>query len=70
MSHTLTIPRKLSSVGEEIPHELGAQMIKDYRTANPGRETGNYIGREIIEKILSQPGCVGINFYKVFCLGV
>jgi hypothetical protein len=64
MSQALTIRKNLASVGEEIPHELGATMIKDYQTTNPGKELGNYIGREIIEKILAQPGCVGINFYN------
>lgn len=64
MSQALTIRKNLASIGEEIPHELGATMIKDYQTANPGKELGNYIGREIIEKILAQPDCVGINFYN------
>lgn len=64
MSQTIVTPRTLASIGEEIPHELGARMIKDYQEKNPGKEIGNFIGREIIEEILAQPDCVGINFYN------
>jgi hypothetical protein len=54
----------LTMVGEEISHELGAKMVKDFQDQNPSDSIGNYIGRNIIEKILEQPGCVGIRFYN------
>src|SRR5688572_18373456 len=54
----------LSIIGEEINHELGAKMVKDFQDANPHEEIGNYIGREILEKILNQPDCMGIRFYN------
>lgn len=52
-----------ANVGEHIGYELGAKMIKDYFDQH--KETGyQFIGRNIIEKILAQPGCIGINLFK------
>ncbi|MEJ7766178.1 MAG: hypothetical protein WKF89_00095 [Chitinophagaceae bacterium] len=51
-------------VGEEISHELGAKMVKDFQDANPQEITANDIGRNIIDSILAQPGCAGIRFYN------
>lgn len=56
--------RDLTMIGEEISHELGAKMIKDYQVANPTDVKGYFIGRTIIEQMLVQPGCVGIRFYN------
>ncbi len=53
-----------ATVGEEISHELGAKMVKDFQDAHPEDVTANYIGRNILENILSQPGCAGIRFYN------
>lgn len=58
------IKKNLASVGEEISHELGAKMVKDYIDANPNDVKAYYIGRNIIEEILAQPSCVGIRFYN------
>ena len=54
------LQKDLTKVGEEISHELGAQMIKDYQLANPTDVKTLFMGREIIEQILAQPGCAGI----------
>ena len=52
-----------ANVGEHIGYELGAKMIKDYFDQH--QETGyQFIGRNIIEKILAQPGCIGINLFR------
>jgi len=56
--------KNLKLVGEEISHELGAKMVKDFQDENPTENTANYIGRNIIERILAQPGCEGIRFYN------
>ena len=53
-------------IGEEISHELGAQMIKDYQVANPTDVHVYTIGRNIIDQILAQPGCVAIKFYNAY----
>lgn len=57
-------PKNLKMVGEEISHELGAKMVKDFQDENPTEITANYIGRNILERILAQPGCEGIRFYN------
>ncbi len=54
----------LTMVGEEISHELGAKMVKDFQDKNPDDVIANYIGRNIIEQILAQTDCVGIRFYN------
>jgi predicted alternative tryptophan synthase beta-subunit len=66
MMQTEFAQKTIAQVGEAITHELGAQMITDYQAANP-TDTKNYqIGRNIIEQILSQPGCAGIKFYNAY----
>lgn len=57
-------PENLTMVGAEISHELGAKMVKDFQDVHPTQNTANYIGRNILERILAQPGCEGIRFYN------
>ena len=61
----LTIETKsLSEVGEDIGLAEGIQLVQNFREANPNATPGYYIGRNILNEILDQPGCVGINFRK------
>lgn len=53
----------LETIGEEIGQELGAKMVKDFQDANPNDTNAYFIGRNIIDQILAQPGCVGVRFY-------
>ena len=55
---------KIASIGEEIGVELGTQMVKGYLQANPSDVRSFLIGRNIINQVLAQPGCVGIKFYN------
>ena len=64
-NHPVT-SQKLAFVGEEIGYELGSQMIKNYQAANPNDVKFYTIGRQIIDKILAQPGCEGISFYNAY----
>lgn len=64
MKYIETKTRDLTKIGEAISHELGAKMVKDFQDANQNESIGNYIGRDILEKILAQPGCMGIRFYN------
>lgn len=64
MQNTETKTRDLTKIGEAISHELGAKMVKDFQDANPEEGVGNYIGKDILEKLLAQPGCMGIRFYN------
>ncbi|MDX1936953.1 MAG: hypothetical protein SFU21_07540 [Flavihumibacter sp.] len=66
MTKTELQKKDLRLVGEEISHELGAQMVKDYQVANPTDVKAYYIGRNIIDQVLAQPGCVGIRFYNAY----
>ena len=66
MIKELHLKGNLAQVGEEVGLELGTQMIKNYRQANPTDVQWYMVGREIIEKILMQPGCVGLKFYNAY----
>jgi hypothetical protein len=59
----LTTKKDYAAVGEEITHELAHEFIGAYEKAFPGEKRGYQIGRNIIDQILAQPGCVGISFY-------
>ena len=58
--------RNIAQVGEAIPHELGVQMVKDYQVANPNDVKAFHIGKDIIQQILAQPGCMGMRFYNAY----
>jgi hypothetical protein len=63
----LTKPSMLTAtVGEEIGQQLGAQMISAYRKQNPEDVMSYFVGRNILEQIMAQPGCVGIKFYNAY----
>lgn len=53
----------VASIGEAIDHKLAANLIQSYQNTYPESFTGVTIGRNIIEQILAQPGCVGMRFY-------
>lgn len=55
-----------ATVGEEIGLELGAQFISAYRNANPTDVCSYYVGRNILEQVMAQPGCVGLRFYNAY----
>lgn len=66
MTQTELTKRPLTQVGQEITHELGAQMMKDYQLANPTDVKAYFIGRDIINQLLAQPSCVGIRFFNAY----
>lgn len=66
MIKELHLEANLAKVGEEVGLELGTQMIKSYQHANPTDVQWYMVGKEIIEKILAQPGCVGLKFYNAY----
>ncbi|MBN8851146.1 MAG: hypothetical protein BGO55_28395 [Sphingobacteriales bacterium 50-39] len=53
----------VAAIGEAIDHELATNLVKSYQEKYPESFTGVTIGRNIIEQILAQPGCVGMRFY-------
>jgi hypothetical protein len=64
MQTELLTKRNVATIGEEITHELGAEFVLNYRKANPTDVKAYVIGKDIINQILAQPGCVGIQFYN------
>ena len=62
--NALVETRSLAEVGENIGLTEGVKLVNAFKAANPTATQGYYIGRNILEQILSQPGCVGINFRK------
>ena|SRR6476469_8967572 len=60
----LLTTKTLAEVGEDVGLAEGVKMIQAFQVSNPDATQGYYIGRKIIEQILAQPGCVGINFRK------
>ena len=52
-----------AEVGEDIGYEKGARMIKDYYDQNQDDVLAHFMGRNMIEAILAQPGAVGIRMF-------
>ena len=62
--HEFLETKTLAEVGEDIGLAEGIKLVNAFAAANPEATKGYYIGRNVIDQILSQPGCVGINFRK------
>lgn len=54
----------VAAIGEEITHELGAQMIREYQSTHPADVQAYVIGKNVLSQLLAQPGCEGIRFYN------
>ena len=52
-----------AEVGEDIGYEKGAKMIKTYYEQNQDDVLAHFMGRNMIEAILAQPGAVGIRMF-------
>lgn len=51
------------SEDHDIPLATAAEWTKNYRTANPNTVIAHFFGKDAINTILSQQGCVGIRIY-------
>jgi hypothetical protein len=49
--------------GGPIKLDEAASWTKNYREKHPGETISQFFGKEILERILSQEGCLGIRFY-------
>jgi hypothetical protein len=49
--------------GGPIDLEVAASWTKNYREKHPDSTISQFFGKEILESILSQEGCLGIRFY-------
>jgi hypothetical protein len=52
--------------GEPFDLDKSASWTQNYRDRNPGDVVSHFFGREIIEKILAQQGCLGIRVYDAY----
>jgi len=59
----LLAKKDYAAIGEEIGRENATTYVKAFETAHTNENRGYHLGRNIIEKILAQPGCVGMRFY-------
>ncbi|MDB4921273.1 hypothetical protein [Mucilaginibacter sp.] len=50
--------------GEEWDLELSISWAKNHRDRHPHEPHSHFFGKEILEKILSQAGCVGLRFHN------
>ncbi len=49
---------------EEFPLDIAAEWTRNYRdTIQPGDAISHFFGKEIIQRILDQEGCMGIRIY-------
>lgn len=62
MQQTQTL-QPIAQIGEHIGLELGTKMVKDFFDVYPTLAFGHTIGKEIVQKLLSQPECNGITVY-------
>lgn len=47
----------------DIPLSTASQWTANYRNANPNQTKGHFFGKNAIDAILAQQGCVGIRIY-------
>jgi hypothetical protein len=52
-----------TQVGEDIGYEKGAKMIKRHYDQNQDDIIAHFMGRDIIEGLLAQPGVTGIRMF-------
>ncbi|HZY35842.1 MAG TPA: hypothetical protein VFE53_04295 [Mucilaginibacter sp.] len=49
--------------GGPIKLDEAASWTRNYREKHPGETISQFFGRDILERILAQDGCLGIRFY-------
>ncbi|HEY4107491.1 hypothetical protein [Puia sp.] len=59
----LITKKDYAAIGEEISHETATEFVESYKQKHAGEREGYILGRNIIDQILAQPGCVGMRFY-------
>ncbi|SFW65091.1 hypothetical protein [Chitinophaga sancti] len=59
----------ICQTGELISTTDAVDMIKAYQELHPGTTKSNLCGRELIETLLSAPGCDGLRFFNAYADG-
>ncbi len=60
MQNVLTEIKEVIKIGENIGLNAGEEMVKSFYDKHPEIAYANVMGKEMLEKILNQPGCAGI----------
>lgn len=60
----LLTKKDYAAIGEEISHETARDFIKAFDRECPNELKFFTMGKNILEQVLSQPGCVGMRFYN------
>ncbi len=60
MQKELLLKAQVSEIGQHVGIEAGEEMVKRFFDKHPDLATGHIIGKNILNKILSQPGCEGV----------
>jgi hypothetical protein len=55
-----------ADTGSDIGYDKGAKMIKNYYDQNQDDVVAHFMGRNIIERILNQPGVVGLRMFYAY----
>ncbi|MFT6500816.1 MAG: hypothetical protein ACJASQ_000926 [Crocinitomicaceae bacterium] len=49
--------------GAQISLSTGSALTAEYRAQNPGETKGHFYGKDILNDLLDQSGCMGIRIY-------
>lgn len=49
--------------GGQISLTSAAEMTAEYRAQNPGKTKGHFYGKDALNELLDQTGCMGIRIY-------
>ena len=60
MQQELLLKPQVAEIGQHIGYEAGEEMVKRFYDKHPEIAYANVMGRNMIEKMLAQPGCAGI----------
>ena len=66
MQKELLQKTQVAEIGQHIGYEAGEEMVKRFYDKHPDQAFGHIVGRNIIEKILAQPGCSGIGVLPAY----
>ena len=64
MNQTKELQKNYAEAGALIDQDLAAKMVKNFQDAYPGHQDCFSIGKDIIAKILAQPGVEGLRLYN------
>jgi len=57
---------QVETIGKHIGYEAGEEMVKRFYDKHPDQAYSHIVGRNIVDKILAQPGCVGIGVLPAY----